>query len=93
MDMQLASSRPGLGTQANFTLFFTLNNPSGLECTWREGKVMLLPISCQCLAHSRRLIKYLSNERVNSPFYQSALGRGVGQGGWPGRFRPWTKGP
>ena len=41
---------------------------------------MLLSISCQCLAHSRCLIKYLNNERINSPFYESAMRRRVGHG-------------
>lgn len=61
--------------------------------TERVKKVMLLFISYQCLAHSRCLIKYLNNERLNYPFYQSAMGRrGWGRGTGAGRLGSWTEG-
>lgn len=53
-----------------------------------EKEKMLLLLFGPVPGTQKVLNKYLSNERVNSLFYQSALGTEGRQESWPGMLRP-----
>lgn len=48
-------------------------------CTERKSDASV-HLLLQCLGHSSALQKALNNERLNYPFYQSAMRSGLGRG-------------